>query len=140
MMYHPIALSLVLAAALLAGCQASTPSTARTAEERPVAGGLGSNKVGADFLAASPANQLAYCVSSVKAYKTSGVQSFSVSPSIGNITPESFCSQLNEYFAEEPVRREERLAQAAAVAMLLYSRPKSRKPDAELDQMESRSK
>lgn len=122
----------ILALLLCGGCAASP---AKVAEVPP---GLNGNKLGRDFLSASSADKLSYCNDSVKAYKTSGVQSFSVSPSIGNLTGERLCGQLAEYFKDEPIRSTERLSQSSATAMLLYARPPSRKQDTELEQMESR--
>lgn len=114
------------------GCASPKP-VARLADD----GRLNGNKLGADFLGASAARQLTYCTASVKAYRTSGVQSFSVSPSIGNLTPQTFCEQLTDYIKDEQLRREERLSQASATAMLLYARPKTRQRDTELEGMQS---
>lgn len=116
-------------ALVLIGCSSPPPKVAST--------GLGGSKLGSDFIRASEAEKLSYCKDSVKAYKTSGVQSFSVSPSIGNITPQRFCGQLDEYFTDAN-NHTERLAQASATAMLLYSRPATRQEDAELSTMEKR--
>lgn len=128
-------LLLVVASVALVSCR-SAPPPAATAAVKPV---LNGDRLGRDFLAAARADQLSYCVRSVKAYKTSAVSSFSVSPSIGNITPETLCGQLAEYFNDEPVRQDERLSQASATAMLLYSKPSTRRQkDAELEQMERR--
>jgi hypothetical protein len=127
---------IILLSLLLVGCGANAKL------EKAAKLGLDGNKLGSDFLAASETDQLAYCVASMKAYKTSGVQSFSVSPSVGNLTPKVFCGQLAEYIAEDPGNKDERLSQASATAILLYSRPKNRrqKTDAELDRMQSSPK
>ncbi|AGY57728.1 hypothetical protein [Gloeobacter kilaueensis] len=128
---------LILAVALLlASCQ-GRPSS-KTAAEAAAPGSLNGDRPGSAFLAASVGDQLTYCTRSVKAYKTSAVQSFAVSPSIGNITPQSFCDQLKAYFNEEPAHREERLSQASATTILLYAKPKTRSKDAELERMERR--
>lgn len=126
---------IVLLSILLVGCGANAKLEKASKLE------LDGNKLGSDFLAASKSGKLAYCSASMKAYKTSGVQSFSVSPSVGNLTPEIFCGQLAEYIAEDPGNKDERLSQASATAILLYSRPKNRqKSDAELDRMQSSPK
>lgn len=127
--------SIVFLSVLLVGCSA-TAKLAKAPEP-----GLTGNKLGSDFLAASDADKLVYCTASMKAYKTSGVQSFSVSPSVGNLTPKTFCGQLAEYLSEDVANKDERLSQASATAILLYSRPKNRqKNDAELDRMQSSPK
>jgi len=122
---------------LLVGCSAATTPKEPAAAPAPTA--LNGDRLGSEFLAADAETQRSYCVSSVKAYRTSGVQSFAVSPSIGNLTPEIFCQQLKEYFADEPSHQEERLSQASATAMLLYAKPRARQSDAELEGMQSGS-
>ncbi|MBC8120870.1 MAG: hypothetical protein H7Y22_03410 [Gemmatimonadaceae bacterium] len=121
---------LAVLALILVGCSSPAP-------KQVASSGLAGSKLGSDFIRASEAEKLSYCKDSVKAYKTSGVQSFSVSPSIGNITPQRFCGQLDEYFADA-ANHSERLAQASATAMVLYSSPATRKEDAELSTMEKR--
>ena len=82
--------------------------------------GLAGDSYGEEWLAASPTDKLQYCREAFTAFRSAPSSSYIISSNVQDISPEGFCTRLDQFYSFE-INRELPLSEAAAIAPLLFS-------------------
>ncbi len=75
---------------------------------------------GEEWLGAAAADKLAYCQKAYRSFRNSPSQSYIISSNVQALTPESFCSRLDQFYAYE-LNLDIPLNQASGIAPLLFA-------------------
>lgn len=81
---------------------------------------LDGDSYGESWLAAAPAEKVEYCRYAFSAFRSAPSTSYVISSNVQDISPEGFCTRLDQFYGFE-VNLDTPLSEAAAIAPLLFA-------------------
>ncbi|MEM9569129.1 MAG: hypothetical protein AAF974_12570 [Cyanobacteria bacterium P01_E01_bin.34] len=81
---------------------------------------LDGDSYGESWRAAAPAEKLEYCRYAFSAFRSAPSTSYVISSNVQDISPEGFCTRLDQFYGFE-VNLDTPLSEAAAIAPLLFA-------------------